>query len=66
MGCDWVLVVEGVAVVDGVVVWLVGPPFCPRFPLTLALSHEGRGDAVLVDCGVSAMGFVFSWVSSRR
>ncbi len=31
-----------VAVMEGLVVWLVGPPYCPRIPLSLTLSHGGE------------------------
>ena len=37
------VVADGVVAVMVQVVWLVwAPPFCPRFPLSLALSHGGE------------------------
>ena len=50
------VVADGVVAVMVQVVWLVcAPPFCPRFPLSLALSHgRERGSPVAdgVVCGV--------------
>ena len=52
---DCVLVVGGDAVVEGVMVWLVGPPLCPRSPLTLALSRGGdhcKTPVIPADAGI--------------
>ena len=62
-----IVVDDGVAAVMGggggaVVRWWVGwvfgwwaPPFCPRFPLTLALSRGGERGLLVADQGVAAV-----------